>query len=141
MLNAFVHSTMQATRLRGHNFKSVDVVLRVHGSTKFKIAARLQFDCTSGQIDLMVMAGRGGGAAAARGRGRSGLNKGATAGRKRKAQDVLCTEHNNGNTTPRQAAAQPQLQQTTKSVRAFVQQEVKVVAGLPLLLQLLAFLY
>lgn len=69
------------------------------------------------------MAGRRAGAAASRGRGRTGLNKGTTAGSKRKAQDVLRTEHNSGSTTPRQAAAQSQSQQTMKSVRLSFQQE------------------
>ena len=78
------------------------------------------------------MAGR---RAAARGRARRGVNKRLTAGSKRKAQDVLCTEHNNANTTSRQAAAQFQSQQTMESVRASFQQEVRSAsrATLPLL--------
>lgn len=89
------------------------------------------------------MVGRRAGAAAARGRAGSGVSKRETAGNRRKAQDVLCTEHGgDGNTTPRQAAAQSQSQQTMKSVRASFQQEVSSAGRqlLPLLLQVPAFL-
>ena len=117
-----------------------DVVLRFHGS----ISSRLQLVSTSGQIDVVIMVGKRAGAAAARGRVGSGLGKPATAGSKRKAhaQDVLCTEHDNCNTTPRQAAAQSQSQQTMKSVRASLQQEVSSAGREPLslLLQMPAFL-
>ena len=103
--------------------------------------SRLQLVSTSGQIDLVIMAGNRAKAAAARGRARSGMNKGAIAGSKRKAQDVLCTGHSNGSTTPRQAAAQSQSQQTMKNVRATFWQAVSSASRPSLVRAVPAFSY
>lgn len=121
-MNTRLNSSDPCKQTQRRSESNSDAWVKYHPSvlcfTKVKAAARQQ-------QRSVVMTGRRIGAAASRGRGRTGLNKEATAGSKRKAQEVLCIEHNSGSTTPRQAAAQSQSQQTIKSVRLSFQQEVR----------------